>query len=87
MVSSLDILYLVSAFCIIIITFVLLVLGIELLRVVRDVQRMSTNLEHITYLLERVAQVIFPGIERVAKKAVNVEEKVEEFFSSAKKHK
>jgi hypothetical protein len=80
MVSTLDILYIVLAICCIILTCVLTVLGIEAIRVVKDVRKISNNVEHISTLIERIALIVFPGIERVARGADTLEKKVESFI-------
>jgi hypothetical protein len=80
MVSTLDILYIVLAFCSIVLTVILVVLGVELIGAVRDVRRISTNVEHIASLVDRVANVVFPGIERMAHGAESLEQKVTSFL-------
>jgi protein involved in ribonucleotide reduction len=85
MVSTLDILYIVLALCSVMVTVVLLLLGFELLGAVRDVRRISKDVEHIAGLVDRVASVVFPGMERVAKGAVQgaeaLEKKVTKFLN------
>lgn len=80
MVSTLDILYLVLALCSIVITCMLVLLGVEMLRVVRDMKQIAQNVEQITILLERVSQAVFPGIERLAHGADRLEGMVSKFF-------
>ncbi|HSI21278.1 MAG TPA: hypothetical protein VLA04_06370 [Verrucomicrobiae bacterium] len=80
MVSTLDILYIVLAFCSVMLTVILVVLGIEVIGVVRDVRRISNNIEHIAGMVDRVAMVVFPGIERMAKGAESIEKTVGSFL-------
>lgn len=80
MVSTLDILYIVLAVCTVVLTCVLVVLGIEAIRIVKDVRRISNNVEHITSLAERVAMAVLPGIEHVARGAETLEKKVTSFL-------
>lgn len=80
MVSTLDILYIVLALCSLVITFILVLLGIELLRVIRDMHQIAHNVEQITILLERLSQAVFPGMERIAHTAGKLEQKVSTFF-------
>jgi hypothetical protein len=55
MVSTVDVLYLVLSFCAVIVTVILVVLGIELIGAIRDLRRISNNVEHIAGLVDRVA--------------------------------
>jgi hypothetical protein len=80
MVSTVDVLYLVLSFCAVIVTVILVVLGIELIGAIRDLRRISNNVEHIAGLVDRVATFVFPGIERVAKGAESLERKVGAFL-------
>lgn len=80
MISSQDLLYLGLTFGTVIVTVILIVLGGQIMRVLQDVRKISRNVEEMTVLVERVAQVVFPGIERVAKRADNLEKKVAAFI-------
>ena len=80
MVSTLDILYLVLSICALILTCVLVVLGIETIRTVREIRDISHNVEQITVLVERIAQVVFPGIEKVARNTGDLGSKVASFI-------
>jgi hypothetical protein len=80
MVSTLDILYIVLALCSVVITCVLVMLGVELLRVMRDMKQIAHNVEQITVLLERVSQAVFPGIERMARGAGHLDSTIATFF-------
>lgn len=77
---SLEVLYLVASVCLLAITALLIALGIQLMQVLRDLGRISGNIEQMTALLERVALAVFPGMERAAKKAASVERKVEAYI-------
>ncbi len=87
MLSTLDILYIVLAFCAIAITVMLMLLGSEVLRIMRDVRSISRSVEEISLLVQRVARVVFPGVERVAKDVSNVEEKIHHFFNGTSRKK
>ncbi len=76
MLSTLDILYIVLSFCAIAITIMVVLLGAETLRTVRDLRQISSNVEQITHLAQRVALLVFPGVERVAKSADSLERNV-----------
>jgi Tfp pilus assembly protein PilX len=76
----LDILYIVLAFCSLVLTAVLVVFGIEAIRMVRELRRISANVEHIASMVDRVATAVVPGIERVAKGAGILESKVASFL-------
>lgn len=80
MVSTLDILYIVLALCSMVVTVVLVILGFELIGAIRDLRRISNNVEHIAGLVDRVAMVVFPGLERMAKGAETLENKVGAFL-------
>lgn len=86
MITTLDFLYLVLAFCVIALTIMLVLLGSEWLRISRDVRSISRDVQQISHLLERISGVIFPGVERVVKKAAegvdSVEAKINQFFGS-----
>jgi hypothetical protein len=69
MVSVLDILYVVLAFCALVLTGVAVALGLETIRALGDLRRISQNVEHIASLVERLADIAFPGIEKAAKSA------------------
>ena len=77
---SLDLLYLVASVCILTITGFFIALAIQMLRVLGSVDRISRNVEQISYLIDRIAEVIFPGMERVAKRADKAEQKMADFF-------
>jgi len=80
MVSTLDILYIVLALCAMVITAVIVVVGIQVSQTLREVRSISQNVEHITTLMERVAQIVFPGIERAAQGADALGSKVASFL-------
>ena len=69
MISTLDFLYLILALCSITITVMLVLVGAEMLRVLRDVRSISHNVEEISTLLQRVARIVIPGLERITRKA------------------
>jgi hypothetical protein len=69
MLSTLDILYLVLSLCAIILTVMAVLLGSELLRILRDARSIAYNIEQISHLVHRVAAMIIPGFERAAHKA------------------
>ena len=77
MFSSLDILYIVLALCAIVVTCVLVMLSMRISRVLEDAERVASNVEHITTMVERIAQIVFPGVERVAHGADMVEKVIE----------
>lgn len=81
MLSTLDILYIVLACCSIAITVMLMLLGSEVLRIMRDIRSISRSVEEISLLVHRVARVVFPGVEKVARDVSNVEEKIHSFFN------
>jgi hypothetical protein len=80
MISTLDFLHLVLAFCAIAVTVVLVVLGMESIRIVRDVRRISQNVEHMTSLVDRVASLVVPGVAHMAKGAGEFQESVGDFL-------
>ena len=80
MFTSLDVLYIVASICLVAITVSIIMLATQAMQVLRDVNRISQNVEEITVLVEKVAQVVFPGILQVAKKTNQLEEKVEKFI-------
>lgn len=80
MVSTVDLLYIVLTLCSLVVSAVLVVLMVELIRSIRDIRRIANNVEHIASLVDRVAQAVFPGIERMAKGAGALEKKVSSFL-------
>lgn len=80
MFSAHDLLYLVLAFCAVVITIMVVIVGVQLLDVLRDVKGISRNIEHMTTLVDRVAEIVFPGIERVAKRADSLERGIADFL-------
>ena len=80
MVSVLDILYIVLAFCAVALTWVIVAVGVEVLRTIRDIRRISQNVEHIASLIERVASIAFPGIEKAARGADDLGNRVAGFI-------
>jgi hypothetical protein len=86
MISTLDLLYLVLAICSLVITCILVLLGVELIRTLRDIRQISHNVEQITSLMERISTAIFPGIERIARRAERAEEKLANFLSKKLKN-
>ena len=80
MVSTLDILYIVLSLCALVVTAVIVMVGVEATRAIREVQKISQNVEHMTTLLERIAQITFPGIEQVAKGADALGSKLASFL-------
>jgi len=69
MVSALDILYIVLAICSLTLTVVLVILILEAVGTLKELRNISQNVEHITVLIERISQIVFPGIEKAAKGA------------------
>jgi hypothetical protein len=67
MVNTLDLLYLTLTGCSLIVTIVLVVIGVQLMQVLKDVQRIAAIVEGMSELVDRIAKVVFPGIERSAK--------------------
>jgi len=59
----------------------LMLIGTELLGVVRDVRSMAHNVEQMTSLVRRIASLIFPGAERVAKDAGDIEDRIHSFLT------
>lgn len=66
MISSASLWYLVASICLMILTGFLVALSIQMLQVLRDVSRISHNLERISFLLEKVTLAFFPGLEKTA---------------------
>ena len=81
MLSTLDILYIVLSICTIAITVMLLLLGSELLGIVKDMRSMAHNVEQITTIVRRIASLIFPGTERVARDIGDVEDRIHSFLT------
>jgi hypothetical protein len=81
MLSTLDILYLVLSVCVIAITIMIVLLGSELLRVVRDLRSIANNVEQVTHLVRRIASILFPGAERVVQDASDIEGKIHSFLT------
>lgn len=73
-------LYLVASICLLVLTGILVALGVQLSQVIRDLGRIASNVEQMTALMERVAEIVFPGMERIAKKADRAERKIAEFI-------
>jgi hypothetical protein len=69
MLSTLDILYLTLALCSLVVTVMLVLVGSELLRILRDARSIAYNIEQISHLVHRVAGIVVPGVERAAHKA------------------
>ena len=69
MISVHDLLFLVLSLAVLVITAVVVGVGIQLMRVLGDLERTAQNVEQITSLLEKISRVAFPGIQRVAKSA------------------
>ena len=86
MITTLDFLYLVLAFCAIAGTVMFVLLASEWLRVGKDLRSIARDVEQISHLVERIAVVVFPGMERVARKAVagveGVEDKINSLFGT-----
>lgn len=80
MVSALDILYIVLTLCALALTGALIVLIIEAIGAVRDMRRISQNVEHIASLVDRVAAIVFPGMEIMARGAESIEKKIGAFL-------
>jgi low affinity Fe/Cu permease len=79
MITAIDILYLVLAVAVIAITIVVVVVGVQLTQVLADVKRVSASIEEIVYLLRRISQVAFPGVEEAAKRVNAIEKKIGDF--------
>lgn len=94
MLSTLDILYLVLSLCALIITVMLMLVGSELLRILRDARSIAYNIEQISHLVHRVAGIIVPGVERAARTADRTVSEVQDtvsdlvgrFSRNARKH-
>lgn len=82
MITTLDVLYIVLSVCTLVLTIVFALLGLESFKIVRDLRRISQNVEDITQLVHRIARIVFPGVERVANDARNVEERVHGFIQN-----
>ena len=81
MLSTLDILYVVLSICAIAITIMLMLLGSELLGIVKDMRSMAHNVEQITTIVRRIASIIFPGTERIAHDVSDVEDRIHSFLT------
>lgn len=82
MLSTLDLLYIVLSLCCIIVTVMLVLLGSELLRILKDARSIANNIEQISHLVHRVAAIIIPGVERAAHKADATVSDVQDTVSS-----
>ena len=71
-----DLFFLVLDFAAFILTGLLIALTIQIMQVLQDVRRIAQNLEQITALVERLAQVSVPGLEHLAKGANRIERKL-----------
>jgi len=80
MISAHDLLYLALTLCSVVVTAMVVLVGVQLFQVLQDVKDISHDVSRMSDLLERVASVVFPGMERVAKRADRIEEKVGSFL-------
>ena len=78
--STLDLLYIVLAGCVIIITVLVVLLGLQAIELMQDMKRTAQNIEQITALIEGVAQVVFPSMERSAKSADQASKLISSFI-------
>jgi hypothetical protein len=83
MLSTLDILYIVLAFCAIALTIMGVLLGSEILRIMKDVRTISHNVEQMTLLVRRLVGLVIPGAERVAHDTLDVEDRIHSFLTRA----
>lgn len=81
MISAQSLLYIILTVCLLVLTSVVVILAIQIMQVLQEIKIIARNLEMMTTLIERVAQVVFPGMERVAKRADHLEQKVANFVS------
>ena len=81
MISTQTLLFLVLTVCLLTLTVVVAILGVQLIQVLQEIKLIAHNIEELTTLVERVAQVVFPGMEKVAKRADRFTEKVGDFIS------
>ena len=81
MLTSLDLLYLILSICAIAITVVAVAVGWQILHILHDLEDISRNVAELTVLVERLAQVVFPGFERIAKGAEALEKKATAFVN------
>ena len=61
----------------------IVLLGSELLRIVRDVRTIAHNVEQMTYLVKRLVSLVIPGAERVAHDTLDIEGRIHSFFTRA----
>jgi len=80
MVSTKDLLYLVLSICSLVVTGIILIVGVQLFQVLQDFKNISADVQRISTLVERVATAVFPGMERVAKRADRIQDKVGNFL-------
>jgi len=80
MLSTLDLLYVSLTIATIIITVVLLLLGVQAMRVLGHVERIAEGVEEVSVLLEKIAEIVLPGIERTAKRLDSVEKTLGHFI-------
>jgi len=73
MLSTLDLLYISLTIATIIITVVLLVMGIQAMRILSHIQRIAEGVEEVSALLNKIAEIVLPGLERTAKRLDGVE--------------
>lgn len=81
MISTLDLLYIVLAVCALVLTVVITMIGVEVFHVVRDVRRISDNVENIAGLVHRLVRIVIPGMEKTARDMADVEDRVHGFFA------
>jgi predicted PurR-regulated permease PerM len=80
MISSLDLLYLVLSIAVIVLTVVMVILGIQLSNVLREVQRTAESVEQISTLLSRLSEVLLGGAERGAKRLDGLGQKLGDYI-------
>jgi hypothetical protein len=83
MFTSLDLLYIVLAFCTVAITIVAVLIGSEVLRVAKDARQISHQVTEISQLVRHIAMIVFPGVQKMSNAARRTEENVSDILDTA----
>ena len=64
MVTSLDLLYITLSIAAVALTVVLIMLGVQLSSILREVQRTAASIEKVSTMLEGISGLFLSGVER-----------------------
>lgn len=86
MFSATDLVLIIAGFCLLVITIVLVVIGVQFVQILGDIRSITREIQNMNTLLAKIGQIAFPAIERLVSRADLLERKVEKFVEKKVEH-